>query len=76
MPIFNGDAFKTIDVTGWPTPLIDAVTSYAITGDRLPSGARDMLKIIWLREGMPMGDLDSWIENQVAPSMLNVGYWQ
>ena len=59
VPIFNGDAFKTIDVTGWPTPLIDAVTGYAITGDRLPSGARDMLKIIWLREGMPMGDLDS-----------------
>jgi len=72
VPIFNGEAFKTVDVSGWPSALIDTVSMYAMTGDPLPSGARDMLKIIWLREGMPMGDFDSWLENQVAPGMLNV----
>jgi len=76
VPIFNGEAFKTIDTSTWPPSLVDTVTLYAITGDRLPSGAQQFLKMIWMREGMPFDDFESWLENQVAPAMLNNGYQQ
>ncbi len=68
-PIFNGEAFKTIDTSGWPPMLLPYLDNYAVTGERLPSGARKMLEQIWVREGRPLGSLQAWLDSAVVPGL-------
>lgn len=69
-PIFKGQVFKTVDTSAWPPALEDYVAMYAMTGKKLPSGAYKALEQVWIREGMPMDDLQSWLDSQVVPAML------
>ena len=68
-PIFNGQAFKTVDTSNWPPGLSDYVTAYAYTGKRMPSGAYAALEQVWIMEGQPMSDFETWLNSQVVPAM-------
>lgn len=70
VPIFNGEAFKRVDTSGWMPGLEDLVRESAYTGGRLPSGAYKALMNVWLMEGQPMEDFDAWVEDVVLPGML------
>jgi hypothetical protein len=69
-PIFNGQAFKRVDTSGWPPMLEDYVRSYAYTGGKMPNGAYKALEQVWITEGMPMGDYQTWLNSQVVPGMM------
>jgi len=69
-PIFKGKVFKQVDTSAWPPALEDYVASYAMTGAKLPKGATKALEQVWVREGMPYGDMQIWLDAQVAPAML------
>jgi hypothetical protein len=71
--IANNKVFKRIDVAGWPQGLVDYVTNYAYTGERLPQGAMKALTQQWIKEGRPYGDVKAWLDAQVAPAMLYQG---
>lgn len=71
IPIFNGNAFKTLDTSTWPRLLIPYVEDYAVTGHRLPAGARKMLETIWAREGYPRGDFQTWLDVDVVPGLAS-----
>lgn len=71
IPIFNGEVFRRIDTTNWSPIILQMVQVSALTGDRLPEGAQAALTQVWLREGQPYGDFETWIYNQVYPSVLN-----
>jgi hypothetical protein len=70
VPIFNGTAFKRVDTSNWPPSLEDFVRMYALTGQSLPQGANAALRNVWMMEGMPMGDYQTWVESQVLPGMM------
>jgi len=72
-PIFNGQAFKTVDTSTWPPALEDFVRTYAYTGKRMPSGAYSALQQVWIMEGEPMGDFETWVDSQVVPAMMYQG---
>lgn len=69
-PIFNGDAFDRVDTSTWPPMLEDFVRVYAMTGQKLPSGAYKSLEQVWIEQGQPMGSFKSWLNSTVVPSML------
>ena len=69
-PVFNGQVFKRVDVSGWPPALADYVSAYAYTGSRLPNGAFKALQQEWISQGKPMGDMQTWLDSQVVPFML------
>ena len=69
-PIFKGQVFKQVDTSQWPPNLEEYVAVYAMTGKKLPSGAHKALQQIWIREGMPFGDMQAWLDSQVVPAML------
>lgn len=69
-PIFNGDAFDRVDTSNWPPMLEDFVRMYALTGQKLPSGAYKSLEQVWITEGQPMGDFKTWLNSTVVPSMM------
>lgn len=69
-PIFKGQVFKQVDTSQWPPALEEYVAMYAMTGKKLPKGAYKSLEQVWIREGMPMGDMQSWLDSQVVPAML------
>lgn len=73
VPIFNGQAFKTVDTSTWPPALEDFVRNYAYTGKKMPSGAYAALQQVWIMEGQPMGDFDTWVNSQVVPAMKYQG---
>jgi hypothetical protein len=70
VPVFKGQVFKTVDTSQWPDGLEYFVQNYAYTGEDLPEGAYKALEQMWIREGRPMGDLQTWLDSQVAPAML------
>lgn len=72
-PIFNGEAFKSVDTSNWPPGLEDYVTSYAYTGRSLPSGARKALEQVWIMEGQPMDSFETWLNSQVVPGIMYGG---
>jgi hypothetical protein len=61
--------FKRIDTSGWSPMVLQYVQMSALTGERLPSGVYSMLKQVWLNQGQPNGDFDSWLWTQVYPSI-------
>lgn len=68
-PVMDGTAFKRVDTTNWPPMLEDFVRTYAYTGKGLPQGARKALEQVWILEGMPLGDFETWLTSQVVPAM-------
>jgi hypothetical protein len=70
VPVFNGKVFKRIDTSSWPPALEDYVTLYAYTGDKLPKGAMSALTQVWIMEGKPYGDVQSWLDSDVAPALM------
>ena len=68
-PIFRGQAFKTVDMGTWPPALLQYVADYAMTGNELPKGAQQALLLQWVREGQPMGDVQTWLDATVVPAM-------
>jgi len=58
-----------VDTRNWPPGLSDYVTAYAYTGKRMPSGAYAALEQVWIMEGEPMGDFETWLNSQVVPAM-------
>jgi len=70
VPVFKGQVFKRIDTSTWPIGLEDYVSAYALGGEKLPNGAYKALQQVWINEGMPMGDLDTWLKSQVVPAMM------
>lgn len=68
-PVMDGTAFKRVDTTNWPPMLEDFVRTYAYTGKGLPQGARKALEQVWILEGMPLGNFDTWLTSQVVPAM-------
>jgi hypothetical protein len=74
--ILNSEAFSTVDTSKWPPMLEEMVQSAAMTGDRLPPGARSMLEQVWIREGKPRDTFQSWLTGVVYPAMLNKMNWQ
>ena len=73
VPIIKGQVFKQIDTSAWPPALLDYVTVYAYTGERLPKGAYKALEQVWLSEGKPLGSVDAWLSSDVAPALLYGG---
>lgn len=73
VPIIKGQVFKQIDTSAWPPALLDYVTIYAYTGQRLPKGAYKALEQVWLSEGKPLGSVDAWLSSDVAPALLYGG---
>jgi hypothetical protein len=69
-PIFNGDAFDRVDTSTWPPALEQYVSMYAMTGERLPNGAYRALEQVWIREGRPYDNMQTWLDSVVAPAML------
>ena len=69
-PIFQGKTFKTVDTSAWAPGLEQFVVMYAMTGEKLPKGAAMSLEQVWIREGKPYGDMQVWLDAQVAPAML------
>jgi len=70
VPILKGQVFKRVDTSGWAPGLEFYVQSYAFGGDRLPKGAYKALEQVWIMEGRPMDDLDTWLNSTVVPAML------
>lgn len=68
--ILNGQAFKRVDTSGWMPGLAEVVQTAAFTGGNLPSGARAALMNVWLMEGQPMGDFETWVKSVVMPAMI------
>jgi hypothetical protein len=73
VPIFKGQVFKEVDTSGWSPYLVDYVSQYAMTGDKLGKGATAALTQQWIMAGSPYGDVQSWLNNQVVPAMLYGG---
>jgi hypothetical protein len=69
--IINGQAFARVDTTNWPPTLSNIVTNSALTGDRLPAGARAMMERLWIQQGKPYGSLNSWLTGVVYPGLTN-----
>lgn len=69
-PVFSGKVFKTVDTSAWPPALVQYVSVYAMTGQKLPRGAAAALNQIWIREGKPYDDLETWLNSQVVPAMM------
>jgi len=71
VPIFSGKAFKQqTDTSTWTPGLEGYVMTYAFTGQKLPKGAYEALRMEWMKAGMPFDDLDSWLNSQLVPSFL------
>lgn len=75
-PIMKGQVFKQVDTTNWAPGLVDYVTTYAYTGKPLPKGAYKALEQVWIMEGRPMDNLNSWLNSTVVPAMLYGGSGQ
>ena len=73
VPIIKGQVFKQLDTSAWPPALLDYVTVYAYTGEKLPKGAYKALEQVWLSEGKPLGSVDAWLSSDVAPALLYGG---
>jgi hypothetical protein len=73
VPIFKGQVFKQVDTSNWSPALVDYVQMYAMTGERLGKGATAALNQQWIMAGSPYGDMQSWLDSQVAPAMLYSG---
>ena len=69
-PVFNGQVFKRVDTETWNPLLVQYVADYAYSGTPLGPGAYKALEQIWINEGQPRGDFESWLKNDVAPSFL------
>lgn len=69
-PIFNGDAFDRVDTSGWMPGLEEIVRESAYMGGNLPSGARAALMNVWIQEGQPMGEFETWVKSVVMPGMI------
>jgi hypothetical protein len=69
VPIFKGQVFKRVDTTNWPIGLTDYVEAYAFAGEQLPKGAYKALEQVWINEGRPMDDFDTWVKTQVLPAI-------
>jgi len=72
-PIFNGNAFDRVDTSTWPPMLEDYVRSYALTGQRMPQGASAALQNVWIMEGQPMDNYQTWLDSTVVPGMIYGG---
>ncbi len=70
-PILSGEAFRTIDTSAWPPVLKQTMQMYALTGDRLPSGLSRMMRQVWLQQGEPYGDFNTWMNTEVLPGLRN-----
>jgi diguanylate cyclase (GGDEF)-like protein len=71
IPVFNGEVFKDVDTSLWPGMLVSMVETSALTGDKLPEGASALLQQVWYQEGQPYGSFETWVENDVYPSVMN-----
>jgi hypothetical protein len=69
--VFNGNVFKTMDFSSWSPVLMNYVGNYALTGQRMPSGATALLKQYWTMQGQPYGDFQSWLDSDVVPALNN-----
>ena len=72
-PIFKGDAFDRVDTSGWMPGLEEIVRESAYMGGTLPSGARAALMNVWIMEGQPMENFDTWVKSVVLPGMTYGG---
>ncbi|CAK0772511.1 hypothetical protein CCP3SC15_450001 [Gammaproteobacteria bacterium] len=68
-PVFKGEVFKRVDTSGWNPALVEQVQMYALTGQRLGKGARQLLEQYWVRAGKPYDNLQSWLDSEVVASM-------
>jgi len=68
--IFNGKVYAQVDTSGWPPSLETFVQEYALTGERMPNGAWKALEQVWIGEGKPFGNMQSWLNNTVVPAMM------
>jgi hypothetical protein len=50
--------------------LSNYVAMYAFTNEPLPSGARKALEQIWIMDGRPYDNFDTWLNSQVVPAFL------
>ena len=69
-PILQGKVFKQVDTSTWPDGLEQFVVLYAATGKKLGKGATLAMQQVWLKEGQPYGDFQTWLDAQVVPAML------
>jgi len=69
-PILRGQVFKTIDTSTWAPGLVEYATTYAYTGKKLPTGAYKSLEQVWIMEGRPMDDMQTWLDSQIVPALL------
>ena len=70
VPILKSQVFKRVDTTSWPPMLSNYVAMYAFTNEPLPSGARKALEQIWIMEGRPYDNFNTWLNSQVVPAFL------
>lgn len=69
-PVFTGQVFKRVDTSTWNPLLTQYVADYAYSGTPLGPGAYKALEQIWINEGMPRGDFETWLKSDVTPSFL------
>lgn len=71
VPVFNGEVFKNVDTSNYPPMLLQMIQMYALTGEAIPGETKPLLEMAWIQEGRPYGNLDTWIEKDLIPTVKN-----